>query len=222
MGWAAAAWQHCQIRKKPKVIANYANLPDNAHIRTYTHKLFVSFPFTFCLVHYKQKQSTHKTCPSRRITQWTYSKALHSVICTYICTYILTLLWVCVYVWSRCYQALRSLIRKTNIFSLLLPFGDFFNSFCVCFNASFRYICCARVSFFFCFLAFVLTQAPKRQRVAGMLYIRERRRVRARLSIFRMCLCALLISWRRSQTSSHEIIQVLHFHWGGCSFGSVL
>lgn len=69
MGWAAAAWQHCQIRKKPKEIANYANLTDNTHIHTCTHKLFVSFPFTFWLVHYKQKQSTHKTCTSRPITQ---------------------------------------------------------------------------------------------------------------------------------------------------------
>lgn len=94
MGWAAAAWQHCQIRKKSKVIANYANLPDNAHIHTYTHKLFVSFPFTFCLVHYKQKQSTHKTCLSRRITQWTFSKALHTVICT--CIHIYWLYYECV------------------------------------------------------------------------------------------------------------------------------
>lgn len=106
------------------------------HTHTHIHNLFVSFPFTFCLVHYKQKQSTHKTCPSRRITQWTFAKALHSVICTYIHT----LLGVCVYVWSRCYQAFGSVIRKANIFSLLLPFGDFFNSFCVCFNASFRFV----------------------------------------------------------------------------------
>lgn len=69
MGWAAAAWQHYQIRKKPKEIVNYANLTDNTHIHTCTHKLFVSFPFTFWLVHYKQKQSTHKTCTSRPITQ---------------------------------------------------------------------------------------------------------------------------------------------------------
>lgn len=44
MGWAAAAWQHCQIRKKSKVIANYANLPDNAHKHTLTH---ASYSFLF-------------------------------------------------------------------------------------------------------------------------------------------------------------------------------
>lgn len=57
MGWAAAAWQHCQIRKKSKVIANYANLPDNAH--THTHTQLVRFFSIHVLLSTLQTKTKH-------------------------------------------------------------------------------------------------------------------------------------------------------------------